>query len=111
MAGRFKRDGARGRHFIREWRKHRQLTQDQLAERIGISKANLSRLENFKQDYTQGLLEALAQELRCDPADLLMRNPADPVTPWPIWNTLRPKQKKLALRLLETVREEEDAPV
>lgn len=40
-------------HFIRQWRKHRGLSQEKLAERLGMSAANLSRVESGKQPYTQ----------------------------------------------------------
>jgi hypothetical protein len=33
-------------HFIREWRKHRGLTQVQLAERVGMYQGNLSKIES-----------------------------------------------------------------
>ncbi|OWJ67428.1 helix-turn-helix domain-containing protein [Inquilinus limosus] len=53
----------RERHFIREWRKARNLTQGQLAEAIGTSIANISRIESHKQAYTQDMLEAIARHL------------------------------------------------
>lgn len=105
MAPRFKKTAAdRQRHFIREWRKHRGLTQDQLAERVGISKPNLSRLENRKQDYTQSLLEALAEALQCEPADLIMRDPSAPEMPWSIWESLKPAQQRQAVELLKALK-------
>jgi len=60
---------------VREWRKFRSLTQEQLAERIGKTHGAISQLENGKIDYTQGMLEALSDALRCDPGDLLSRDP------------------------------------
>lgn len=66
---------SRPRHFVREWRKYRGLTQEQLAERIEKTHGAISQLENGKIDYTQGMLEALAEALRCDPGDLLSRDP------------------------------------
>jgi transcriptional regulator with XRE-family HTH domain len=32
-------------HYIREWRKHRGLSQEQFAERVGITKGYLSKIE------------------------------------------------------------------
>lgn len=91
-----KRSGTRPtrrRHFVREWRKYRNLTQEQLAERIPTSVANISRIETGKQDYTQSLLEALAEALSTDAASLIMRDPSRPEAIWSIWDQASPGQK------------------
>jgi transcriptional regulator with XRE-family HTH domain len=64
------------RHFIREWRKYRGLTQERLAERIGLTGGAISQLETGQTHYTQSTLEALAEALNCEPGDLLSRDPA-----------------------------------
>ena len=61
--------------FIRAWRIDRELSQEQLAEAVDMTTASLSRIENGKQPYTQRTLELLAQALRCEPADLLAKDP------------------------------------
>lgn len=61
--------------FLRDWRKDRGLTLEQLASRIGSTGATVSRLERGQQPYSQPLLEALAEALNCQPADLIMRPP------------------------------------
>lgn len=63
------------RHYVREWRQYRNLTQEQLAERIGKTHGAISQLERGLTDYTQGMLEALAYALSCEPSDLLGINP------------------------------------
>lgn len=63
-------------HFIREWRKHRHLTQEQLAERIDVTSGTISQLENGLINYTQPTLEALAYALSCSPGDLLSTDPS-----------------------------------
>jgi len=90
----FKKPKQRRRHFIREWREFRDLTQDQLAARLDMSKASLSRIENFKQPYTQDFLEACAEALRTDPASLIMRNPMDDAAIWSIWDQAAPGERK-----------------
>ncbi len=75
------------RHFVRAWRKHRGYTQEQLAEMIGATHGAISQLENGKINYTQPMLEALAEALSCEPADLLMRDPSAPL--WSILDDLR----------------------
>lgn len=62
-------------HYIREWRKHRHLTQERLAERVGQTQGWVSQLERQEIGYTQGTLEALAYALSCEPSDLLAVNP------------------------------------
>lgn len=66
---------AKPRHYVREWRQYRRLTQEQLAERIGKTHGAISQLERGLVDYTQGMLEALAYALSCEPGDLLSVNP------------------------------------
>jgi len=75
--------------FIRDWRKHRALKVWQLAERVGISESQLSRIETGKSPYIQDLLEAIAIELGCSASDLLIRRPTDPAS---IWDMLAPLQ-------------------
>lgn len=65
-----------GAHHIREWREHRGQTLEQLSRRIGMTASNLSKIERRDQAYTQPVLEALSEALRCTPCDLLMNQPA-----------------------------------
>lgn len=67
---------AKLRLYLPEWREFRNdMTQDQLAERIGMSKASISRIESGKQSWNDDFLEAAAVALNCTPADLLIRDP------------------------------------
>jgi transcriptional regulator with XRE-family HTH domain len=84
----------RRRHFIRAWREHRGLTQEQLADRLGTTKANISRIENLRQGYTQDFLEACADALMTDPASLIMRDPSDEEAFWSIWDQAKPGQRR-----------------
>ena len=92
------------RHFIRSWRKHRGLTLEQLAERIGMTHQNLGKIERGKVPYNQALLELLAEELRCAPADLIMRDPSQPHPMWSIWDTLAPVQRDQVAAIAETIK-------
>lgn len=94
----------KARHHIREWRKFRGLTQEELAERVGVTSGNISHLENGNQNYTQPILEAIAEALDCTPADLLVRLPGQPDGVWAIWETLDPPAKIQAAQILETFR-------
>jgi len=97
-------------HFIRQWRLHRRLTLEQLAERIGMTHQNLGKIERFLVPYNQPLLDKLAEELGTDQASLIMRDPSDPDAVWSLWDSLKPAQQTVARRLLRSLRDE-DVPV
>jgi transcriptional regulator with XRE-family HTH domain len=77
------------RTFLKEWREYRGYTQEQAAEMIGMDRSNLSRVERGEIPYSQALLEAAAEAYRCDPADLIIRNPLNEDAPWTVYDTLR----------------------
>lgn len=89
------------RTFIREWRKARTKTQGDLAEHLGVSIATISQIENGKSPYSQGQLEGIADLLGCEPADLLMRNPADPEGIWSLWEKAKPADRPRILRIIK----------
>lgn len=86
--------------YLIEWRKHRQVTQERLAEYLHISKGHLSKIERGERQYTQDMLEQAAEYLQCDPQDILMRDPTDPEGIWSIWDRVKPVDKDAALRML-----------
>lgn len=65
----------RRRHFIKEWREFRRLTQEQLADMLRTTKTSISRIEDLKQGYTQDFLDACADALGTHPGVLLIRPP------------------------------------
>lgn len=58
-------------NYLREWRKHRGLSVEKLAELSGMSAGNISLFENRKQGYSAESLEAWARVLKCKPGDIL----------------------------------------
>jgi transcriptional regulator with XRE-family HTH domain len=78
----------RQRMYLREWRKFRNLTQERLADRAGVSQGLISQLENDRTDFTGEVLASLADALACEPADLLIRNPLDDDAIWTIHDQL-----------------------
>jgi transcriptional regulator with XRE-family HTH domain len=93
----------RRRHFIQQWRKYRGLSQAELAEKIASSEANLSRLETGKQDYTQGMLEAIAAALETDVASLLTRDPKDGEPIWDIMDRATAAQRRQIVEIAKTI--------
>jgi len=101
--GRFRGEKRHRRTFIREWRQSRGLTLEQLANRIGITHASLSRIERGRQPYSQPLLEALADALQTEPASLLMRNPTDPEGIWSVWDQAKPGERRQIVEIAKTL--------
>ena len=77
MALRFKKKGRLNRTYLRQWREFRELSQEELADRMGTTGASVSRVESAQTPYTQDWLEAAAEALGCTAADLISRDPRD----------------------------------
>jgi len=92
------------RHFIKEWRNFRHFSQDKLAERIGITRTYLSKIEGGKRRYDQPFLEAAAEVLQCGVADLIVRDPADPEGIWSIWDRLTPPERVQVVEIAKTIK-------
>jgi putative transcriptional regulator len=62
---------------IRKWRERRGMTQAELARRVGVRQATISRLETEDSRRIElDVLDALARALRCEPGELLERVPS-----------------------------------
>ncbi len=66
---------------IREFRKAKGLTLDELSEKTGISQGHLSRLEGNKRMLLPPVAEKLAEELGVRAAEILGLDTDDPATP------------------------------
>lgn len=92
-------------YFFKAWRKHRGLTQEQLASRVEMSASSVSQLERGVQGFSDAALQAFAEALNCEPGDLLMRDPTSPI--WSIFDTLRSlptDQQQQVAQIIETFR-------
>lgn len=92
------------RTYIREWRKHRQMTLEELAGALDMTASHFSMLERGQRGYTQETLEAVAEVLKTSAASLLIRNPLKDEAQWSAWDQADPAERKLALELLKTVK-------
>ena len=81
-------------NFVRKWRNFRNLSQEALEERIGVSHATISRIEQSKVDWKKSRLYALAEALGTDHVSLLIRDPTDPDGIWSIWDQAKPAQRR-----------------
>jgi transcriptional regulator with XRE-family HTH domain len=83
------------------------LTQAQLAERLGIDTETLSRFERGKHVPSLKTLERMAEQLRTTIGDLLEENPshvdeeAQAVSAW--FAALKPDDKKFVQKLLKQI--------
>lgn len=101
--------------FIAEWREYRsRMSQEALASRVedllgmSFTTSTLSRIEQGKSPYNQRQLEAIADALGCQPADLLIRNPLVPDAPRTLADHLRkatPEKQQEVLRVVNVMLE------
>ena len=102
-------------HFIKQWRKYRNLTQQQVADRVELDKSSVSRIETGKVEYYQSTLEAFAFALGVEPADLLRPPPSEKdqtrneLAEYVL--SLDQEQQQRALRILRAALPDDDAAV
>lgn len=89
------------RHYLKEWREFRQLTQQQLAERLDTGKDQISRWENGGRSMSFEVQCALAEALSISPADIF-RDPLAP-TADDLLRQATPDQKEMALTFIKTL--------
>lgn len=66
----------RRRTYFKEWREFStEMSQSEVALKLGRNHSSLQRLESGKSPYNQDWLEELANLYRCDPHDLISRDP------------------------------------
>jgi transcriptional regulator with XRE-family HTH domain len=64
------RNSKRWRVFFKEWREAKELTQEQLAARLGTTHVTISRMETGAREWNAGYLSAMAEALGIEPQDL-----------------------------------------
>lgn len=100
------------RHFIRQWRKYRGFTLEGLAEAVGVTHSAIQQLETGRTNYTQPMLEALADALACSAADLIIRNPLDDEAPWSlleVWQKADAEKRRQMVRVIQAFDDEAQA--
>jgi transcriptional regulator with XRE-family HTH domain len=90
-----------GPHFLRQWREYRGFTLEQAGEAVGISHAQLGRIERRLQKYNQELLERLADLYKTTPASLIMRDPTDEDAIWSLWDQAQEAEREDTTKYLE----------
>jgi DNA-binding XRE family transcriptional regulator len=92
------------RIFLREWRKHRGLSQERLAERMGITQGQYSKIESRRRPWDEPFLEAAADALSCEVVDILIRDPTDVAGIWSVWESLQPAQQRQLVEIGMTIK-------
>jgi transcriptional regulator with XRE-family HTH domain len=90
-------------HYIKEWRKHRHLTQEQLAGRLGVATSSVSQLETGKQGYSQATLEALAEALSCEAWQLISVDPTKEGEVIDLMRLIDDRNREQAIRVLKAL--------
>lgn len=67
---------------MRLWREDREITLEDAGEAVGLSHAQLSRIEMGHQEYKQSLIIKLAKLYETDTVSLLERDPRDSRAIW-----------------------------
>lgn len=91
------------RHFLREWRNHYDLTQEQLADRLDTSKGQISLYEHNKRKMTLEMAAAFAYALDSDLDGLaIFRHPEEPSADEKLRDAT-PEQRRAALTVIDTI--------
>jgi transcriptional regulator with XRE-family HTH domain len=91
------------RHFLKEWRLHLGLTQEQLAERLDTSKGQISLYERSKIKMSLERAAEFAYALDPDlDALAIFRRPDEPSADEKLRNAT-PEQRRAALTVIDTI--------
>jgi len=90
-------------NHIREWREFRHMTQDELAEAIGCSKASIGHWENGAREVAPKWLYPIAKALNTTPGYILDHDPNNlPTAILDIWAEIPDESRDQAIRVLES---------
>lgn len=89
------------RNYLRQWREKKQLTQEELADRVGTTKAVISLLENEKRPLSSKWLRKFADALGTTPGRILDIDPDEvSAEAYNLWDKIGPKDRPRAVRVL-----------
>jgi transcriptional regulator with XRE-family HTH domain len=96
---------SRPAHFLRQWREHRRMTQEDLAGMIGTNASVISLLEDGKRRLSDKWLDRLAPALKTSRGAILDYDPNSVSnTILEIWASIPESSKPQALDILQTFR-------
>lgn len=96
--------GAEGRNYLRAWREKAGMTQDELAEKAGTTKAVISLLENEKRPLSSKWLRLFADVLGTTPGRILDVDPNEVSAEiLDIWDHIATNDRPRAVRILRSL--------
>lgn len=90
------------RHYLKEWRELRGLTQQQLADRLETGKDQISRWESGKRGMSAEVLAALAEALDFSEPGQIFHDPQRPSADELLRNAT-PEQRRQAFTVIEAL--------
>jgi transcriptional regulator with XRE-family HTH domain len=72
-------------NFLKQWRLHRDLTQEKLGEMSNLTSSSISQIEHGKQGFSTESFLNLCKALDCTPAELIAHDPTRPDSFWPLF--------------------------
>jgi transcriptional regulator with XRE-family HTH domain len=91
------------RNYLKAWREFREMTQEELADKVGTTKAVISLLENEKRPLSSKWLRKLAEALGTQPGHILDHDPADLDSDIiDIWSRIDERDRDQAARVLRS---------
>lgn len=95
-----------GQNYLKAWREHRQMTQEQLALAVNTTPAVISLLESGKRGLSPKWLWRLAPVLKTRPGTLLEHSPETLDSQvMEVWTTIPETSKPQAMRVLKQFQE------
>lgn len=93
------------RNHLQAWRRFRHLTQEELAERVGTTKAVISNLETGARGLSDKWLRRLAPALNTSPGYIMDHDPNDlPTAILDVWADIAEADRPRALEMLRIFR-------
>lgn len=91
------------RNYLKAWREYRGMTGEELAEKVGTTRAVISLLENEKRPLSSKWLRKLAEVLDTQPGHILDHDPNElPSDVFDIWTRIDQKDREQAARVLRS---------
>lgn len=92
-----------GPNYLKAWREYRQLSQEQLAEKVDTTASVISMLEAGERGLSAKWLRKLAPALKTTPGHLLEHDPNKMATDvLDIWAGIDARDRATAIRVLES---------